>query len=99
MFFLLDLLIDIGIGIYTSLGFGSKEYKINTKMDKLKEMDPDLYVVYQSNKARFEKTEPMATMILEHPVKTKEEKQALIAKIMQELAKDEKPVQGNTNEK
>ena len=46
---LLDLLFDIVFNIYTSLGFGTKEYKIESKMEKIKCDHPQAYEIYLQN--------------------------------------------------
>ena len=78
---LLDILFDIFIAIYTSLGFGTPQHKINTKMDKLAKYSPELYNLYISDKDLFENDEKLSTLIFKHPVKSKEDKEKLVDEI------------------
>lgn len=51
---ILDLLIDIIIGVYTSLGIGTKEYKINLKVEKISKTHPCLMDYYKKFQKEFE---------------------------------------------
>jgi len=68
---LLDLLFDIVFNIYTSLGFGSKEYKIESKMEKIKGDHPQAYEIYVQNQVLFETDAELSRKILELNVKSK----------------------------
>lgn len=81
--FILDLLVDIAFSIYTSLGFGTPQHKINTKMDKLSKKYPEVYKLYEEHKELFEGNEKLSKLILEHPIKRAEDKEQLAKKIEQ----------------
>ncbi|WP_339171277.1 hypothetical protein MKY51_09355 [Solibacillus sp. FSL R5-0691] len=68
---LLDLLFDIVFNIYTSLGFGSKEYKIESKMEKIKCDHPQAYEIYVQNQVLFETDAELSRKILDLNVKSK----------------------------
>ncbi|MYL65482.1 hypothetical protein GLW07_19160 [Bacillus hwajinpoensis] len=51
---ILDLLLDIIIGVYTSLGIGTKEYKINLKVEKISKAHPCLMNYYKKFQKEFE---------------------------------------------
>ncbi|MGN7477076.1 hypothetical protein ACTHOQ_04405 [Solibacillus silvestris] len=68
---LLDLLIDIVINIYTSLGYGTKEHKIESKMEKIKSEHPQAYVIYRQNQSLFETDVEISKKILDLDVKNK----------------------------
>lgn len=69
---LLDLLIDIVINIYTSLGYGTKEHKIESKMEKLKHDYPLIYDIYLKNKTLFETDSELSNIILKLKIKNSE---------------------------
>lgn len=68
---LLDILFDIIINIYTSLGYGTKEHKIESKMDKIKADHPQAYVIYMQNQALFETDAELSKKVLDLDVKNK----------------------------
>jgi len=68
---LLDLLFDIVFNIYTSLGFGTKEYKIESKMEKIKCDHPQAYEIYLQNKELFETNAELSKKILDLNLKNK----------------------------
>lgn len=68
---LLDLLFDIVINIYTSLGYGTKEHKIESKMEKIKCDHPQAYEIYMQNKALFETDVELSKKIINLNVKNK----------------------------
>ena len=61
---LLDLAFDIFFFIYTSLGFGTKEHKIETKMKKIKSAHPTAYQLYLKHKTTFETDEVLSNKIV-----------------------------------
>ncbi|MEO4055174.1 hypothetical protein [Solibacillus sp. CAU 1738] len=68
---LLDLLFDIVINIYTSLGYGTKEHKIESKMEKIKTNHPKAYEIYLHNKAIFETDTELSEKIMHLNLKNK----------------------------
>lgn len=68
---LLDLLFDIVINIYTSLGYGTKEHKIESKMEKIKSDHPKAYEIYLQNKVIFETDAELSKKIMHLNVKNK----------------------------
>ena len=67
---LLDLF-DAFINIYTSLGYGTKEQKIESKMEKIKYDHPQAYKIYVQNKALFETDPSLSKKIMDLKVKNK----------------------------
>ena len=67
---LLDL-IEAIINIYTSLGYGTKEQKIESKMEQIKCDHPQAYEIYVLNKALFETDPALSKKILGLKVKNK----------------------------
>ena len=61
---LLDIAFDIFFFIYTSLGFGTKEHKIETKMEKIKFAHPTAYQLYLKHKITFETDEILSEKIV-----------------------------------
>lgn len=67
---LLDL-IEVAIDIYTSLGYGTKEQKIESKMEQIKCDHPQTYEIYVQNKVLFETDPALSKKILDLNVKNK----------------------------
>ncbi len=61
---LLDLFFDLYINVYTSLGYGTKEQKIESKMEKIKPSHPTAYELYLKNKVTFETDEVLIRKII-----------------------------------
>lgn len=59
------------IGIYMSLGFGTNEYKIESKMEKIKCDHPKAYEIYVQNQALFETDAELSKKVLDLDVKNK----------------------------
>lgn len=68
---LFDIYINIYINIYTSLGYGTKEHKIESKMEKIKSDHPQAYVIYMQNQALFETDAELSKKVLDLDVKNK----------------------------
>ena len=66
---LLDILFDLFINIYTSLGYGTKEHKIESKMEKIKATHPTVYELYVKYQATFETDELLSEKIVRLNVK------------------------------
>ena len=66
---LLDIAFDIFFFIYTSLGFGTKEHKIETKMEKIKSAHPTAYQLYLKHKTTFETDEVLTNKIVNLNIK------------------------------
>ena len=60
----LDIALDLIIMIYTSLGFGTNEYKIQTRMEKLGKQYPVALQIYFENQAHFEKDPELSNAVL-----------------------------------
>lgn len=71
-------LIEFIIGVYTSLGFGTKEYKIEAKMEKLSKHSPHIWECYLQNKNRFETDEQLSKIILATKIKDIAQRQYLM---------------------
>ncbi|QCR34266.1 hypothetical protein [Lysinibacillus sp. SGAir0095] len=84
--FILDILIDIAFSIYTSLGFGTPQHKINTKMDKLSSNYPEVYQLYQQHQEVFETNKELSSLIIEHKIRKSEDKEQLAIKIKEFFA-------------
>jgi hypothetical protein len=59
-----DLVIDLFLSFYTSLGFGTKEYKINTILEKLGQEYPKIFQFYQQNQKTFETDDNLVDLVL-----------------------------------
>lgn len=71
-------LIELFIAVYTSLGFGTKEYKIEAKMEKLSKHSPHIWESYLRNKNHFETDEHLSALILTTKIKNVAQRQSLI---------------------
>ena len=60
----LDIALDLIIMIYTSLGFGTNEHKIQTKMEKLGKQYPVALRIYFENQTHFEKDPELSNAVL-----------------------------------
>ena len=67
---LLDLF-EAVINIYISLGYGTKQQKIESKMEKIKCDHPQAYEIYVQNKVLFETDEELSKKIMKLNVKNK----------------------------
>ncbi len=67
-----DLVFDLFFAIYTSLGFGTKEYKIQTKLEKVGKQYPILLNIYHSNQKLFETDDYLGNLVLNLNVKNEE---------------------------
>ena len=67
---LLDLF-EAFINIYTSLGYGTKQQKIESKMEKIKCDHPQAYEIYVQNKTLFETDAELSKKIINLKVKNK----------------------------
>ena len=65
----LDIVLDLIIMAYTSLGFGTNEYKIQTKMEKLGKQYPIALQIYSANQAHFESDPELSNAVLSLNVK------------------------------
>ena len=65
----LDIALDLIIMIYTSLGFGTNEHKIQTKMEKLGKQYPVALQIYFENQTQFEKNPELNNAVLSLDVK------------------------------
>lgn len=61
---LIDIVFELIFTIYTCLGFGSKEYKIQTKIEKLAKHHPWLLAIYQKHQQIFETDDEIITYTL-----------------------------------
>jgi len=59
-----DIVIDLLFTLYTSLGFGTKEYKIQSKMEKLGKDYPEMLQYYQQNQRIFETDDTLGELVL-----------------------------------
>ena len=64
-----DVALDLIIMIYTSLGFGTSEHKIQTKMEKLGKQYPVALQIYLENQTHFEKDPELSNAVLSLDVK------------------------------
>ncbi|MCM3650998.1 hypothetical protein [Metabacillus litoralis] len=64
MFLLFDFMLDFLIGLYVSLGFGTDEYKINVKIEKLAKDYPEVLDYYQKYQPFFEKDKELSEALL-----------------------------------
>ena len=74
----LDIVVDLIIMIYTSLGFGTNEHKIQTKMEKLGKQYPIALQIYFENQTRFEKDPELSNAVLSLDVKDSKATNCLI---------------------
>lgn len=79
--FLLDIIIDLIINIYISLGFGTPERKINIKIEKVSKYHPEIMDLYLNNTPVFEKDPVLSQTILRTNIKNMESKRQLAEKI------------------
>ncbi len=79
--FLLDLMIDLIVNIYFSLGYGTPERKINIKVDKVSAYHPEIMELYLKNVHVFEQDPVLSQTILNSSIKNKEGKRELAEKI------------------
>ncbi|MGM9950678.1 MAG: hypothetical protein ACI33P_11150 [Lysinibacillus sp.] len=68
----LDIVVDLIIMIYTSLGFGTNEHKIQTKMEKLGKQYPTALQIYFENQTHFEKDSELSNAVLSLDIKDSE---------------------------
>lgn len=80
---ILDLVIDLLLMLYTSLGFGTKEYKIQTKMEKLSKEYPDILQCYQQNQMLFETDHKLGDLVINLNLKSEIEKKHFVSLIQQ----------------
>jgi hypothetical protein len=78
---LLDILFDIAIAIYTSLGFGTKEHKIESKMEKIGLSYPEAYDIYLRNRTTFESDETLSKNIMQLTLKNQDAVHTLVQDI------------------
>lgn len=78
-----DLVIDLFFTLYTSLGFGTKEYNIQTKMEKLSEEYPKMLQYYQQNQRIFETDDNLAELVLSLNLKSEVEKKKFVSLVNQ----------------
>lgn len=88
--FLLDLLVDIAVEIYTSLGYGTPQRKINVKVDKIAKEHNDLSNIYYSYQAYFESDKYLSDYILKKKIKTSFEKEEAYNEIIRYLIAEKK---------
>lgn len=69
--------------LYTSLGFGTKEYKIQTKIEKLSKEYPDILQYYQQNQRIFETDDNLAQLVLSLNLKSEVEKKKFVSLVNQ----------------
>ena len=74
---------DIFFMLYTSLGFGTKEYKIQTKIEKLSKEYPEILQCYQQNQRLFETDDTLGDLVLNLNLKSKLEKKKFVSFIQQ----------------
>lgn len=79
--FILDIIIDLIINIYFSLGFGTPERKINIKVEKVSKYHPEIMDLYLNNTLVFEKDPALSQTILNSNIKNIELKRELAEKI------------------
>lgn len=79
--FLLDILIDLIINAYVSLGFGTPQRKINIKIEKLSRYHPEVMDLYKTHQSVFEENEELSNLVLKSKIKNKKEKRELATKI------------------
>ncbi|WP_243299513.1 hypothetical protein [Bacillus litorisediminis] len=80
---ILDLVFDVFIAIYTSLGFGTKEYKIQTKMEKAGKRYPILLNIYQNNQELFETDDYLGNLVLNLNLKNEDATKEFVSTIQQ----------------
>jgi hypothetical protein len=73
-----DLVIDLLLGFYTSLGFGTKEYKINTKLGKLGKEYPEILQCYQQNQKTFETDDNLVDLVMNLDLKSDVKKKQFV---------------------
>ncbi|MBX9975965.1 hypothetical protein [Cytobacillus firmus] len=74
-----DLVIDLFLTLYTLLGFGTKEYKIQTKMEKLSKEYPKMLQCYQQNQRIFETEDNLGDLVLSLDLKSEVEKKKFVS--------------------
>ncbi|KOS71505.1 hypothetical protein AEA09_00390 [Lysinibacillus contaminans] len=78
-----ELAIELLFTLYTSLGFGTKEYKIETKMEKLSKEYPEILHYYQQNQRIFETDDTVGGLVLSLNLKSEVEKKNFVSVIHQ----------------
>ncbi len=73
MFLLFDFLVDLLIGLYMSLGFGTNEYKINVKIEKMAKDYPEVLDYYQKYQTLFEKDKELSDALIHLNLKDPED--------------------------
>ena len=77
MFILLDFFIEMLIGLYVSLGFGTNEYRINIKVEKLARDHPEVLNQYYKHQTFFEQDKELSKAILQLNLKDPENKRSV----------------------
>lgn len=72
---IIELMIELAIELYISLGLGTKEYKIEKKIERLSKEYPEVLEHYHSNKSQFYTDEQLSEMMLRLSMKNELEKE------------------------
>ena len=80
---ILDLGMDVILMLYTSLGFGTKEYKIQSKIEKLSKEYPDILQCYRQNQRVFETDDKLGDLILNLNFKSEINKKKFVSLMQQ----------------
>ncbi|WP_019155163.1 hypothetical protein [Robertmurraya massiliosenegalensis] len=80
-----DIVVDLFLAVYTSLGFGTKEYKINTKIEKLGKEYPEVLELYHQHQKKFETDDSLSTLVLKLNLKNPCEKRTFVSTIHEQF--------------
>jgi len=81
--FILKLIIELAIDAYSYLGFGTKEYRIERKVEKLSKEYPEVIEHYMNNKSIFHTDEQLGKLIIHLNMKKESEKEKVALFIKQ----------------
>lgn len=81
MFFILDLIFDLFMNAYISLGYGTPQRKIEVKIEKLSKEYPEIMNLYKSNINIFESDPELSKIVLKSKINNKELRDRLVSEI------------------
>ncbi|MBK3494144.1 hypothetical protein JFL43_04575 [Viridibacillus sp. YIM B01967] len=85
--FLFELIVELLVELYVSLGYGTNEYKINSKVEKLAKDYPEVSIYYGKYQTFIEKDKELSEALLRLNVKDRVDPKYVVELIQMKISR------------